>query len=94
MSTNGPAHEKPGTEVQGLRREVQQMTQESQASFMDDMKNMLAEITRSNGQSDSGGAEGSVSSGESPAGAGPARDAGMETIWRDGDSRIWEHWDG
>lgn len=54
--------------------------QESQASLIDAMKNMSAELTRSNAQSESGGIEGSATVGESPAGAGPAQDAGMEPI--------------
>lgn len=78
--------EEPGIEVQELRRDVQQVIQESQESLLDSMKNMVVDFTRTNGQSESGGAEGSARVGEGPVGVAPARDAGVGPILRAGDS--------
>ena len=89
------AHEGHDTsDVQQLRREVQQMIGDSQAFLLDTMRSMLVEFNKDNGQSESGSAEGSAAVRESPEGAGstpvgqsPARvgpTAVRETILRDG----------
>lgn len=60
MSSNGPGREQSGTRIQELQRQVQQMMQESQASLVGANKNVKPGFAWSNGQSESGGAEGTT----------------------------------
>lgn len=49
--------------------------------MIDAMKSMMPDFERSNGRSEPGGAEGSAAVGESPAGEGRARDAGVGPVF-------------
>ena len=64
-------HDSPG-EVQDLRREVKLTIEHSQASMMNAMRDVMAELTRNNGRSESCSAEGSASVGQIPRGIVPA----------------------
>lgn len=90
MASKGSAREEKDTEVQGPREEVQQMMQDSQASLMNAMRNIVADFTRSNGQSEFGGVVGSAAARESPAGERPARETGTGLFLNDGDSKTFE----
>ena len=61
VSSKGAAHvELETSRVRKLSIEVQQMTGESQAFFLDAMRSMLVEVKKDNGRSESGSAEGSA----------------------------------
>ena len=58
-------------EIQQLRSELQLVIGERQASMMRDMREMMAELMRNNGPSESSSAEGSAAVRASPRGAKP-----------------------
>ena len=53
-------------EIQQLRNELQLVIEERQASMMHDMREMMAELMRNNGRSESSSAEGSAAVRASP----------------------------
>ena len=58
-------------EIQQLRNELQLVIKERQASMMHDVREMMAELMRNNGPSESSSAEGSAAVRASPRGAEP-----------------------
>ena len=58
-------------EIQPLRNSLQLVIEEIQASMMHDMREMMAELVRNNGPSESSSAEGSAAVRASPRGAEP-----------------------
>ena len=55
-------------EIQQLRNELQLVIEERQASMMHDMREMMAELVRNNGPSESSSADGSAAVSASPRG--------------------------
>ena len=99
MACKGSARKEPGTDLQGLRRDVQQMMRESQAFLMDAMKNMMADFTRSNRQSEPGDTEKSAAVGEREpcrgrVGQRPHEIEEGSQVYMMETDKICEHWDG
>ena len=85
-------------EIQQLRSELQLVIEERHASIMRDMREVMAELMRNNGPSESSSAEGSAAVRASPLGAEPtavrgngAKDSASERGSQQGAERTVRH---